>query len=135
MLSYARQDQPFARRIHRQLLNRGFEVWVDWERLEGAIAWLAHVKRAIEAATCFGFVLSHHALRSANCRLELLHARRCQVPVVCFQPGGFWIAKDLPGEIPARQATKSAKRTVLAYARRPARAPPLSRRKRKQEKY
>ena len=86
MLSYARPDLPFARCIHRRLQDQGFRVWVDWEQLATGAAWLTQVERAIEAATYFAFVLSPHALRSANCRLELLHARRCGKPVVCFRP-------------------------------------------------
>lgn len=84
MLSYASLDVSQARQIHRWLLNQGFQVWVDWERLDGNLAWLAQVEQAIESATFFGLVLSRYSLRSGNCRLELQHAQRCGKQVLFF---------------------------------------------------
>lgn len=88
-ISYAREDQPFVRRLNEALTNRGQETWVDWEGIPPVARWLSEIQSAIEAADAFVFVLSPASASSEVCRRELSHAaahRKRLVPLVRAQP-------------------------------------------------
>lgn len=73
-ISYSRQDSDFVRRLHRGLLSRDRETWVDWEGIPPTADWMKQIEAAIDAAEAFAFVLSPESLASTVCRRELDHA-------------------------------------------------------------
>jgi TIR domain len=101
-LSYSRKDQGFVRALHAALLSRGIRVWVDWRNITVlAPDWLEEVRRAIEAANDFLFVISPDALNSAHCHLELQHAiaaKKRLAPVLCREISAGLMA-TMPDEL------------------------------------
>jgi WD40 repeat protein len=94
-ISYSRQDQAFVRRLHDSLAARGREAWVDWEDIPASARWRDDLRRAIESADAFVFVLSPASASSRVCREELDHAvglNKRLVPLVLSEPGG----EDVP---------------------------------------
>jgi WD40 repeat protein len=73
-ISYAREDQAFVRRLHDTLAQRGQQPWVDWEGIPATAEWMREVKRAIDAADSFIFVVSPDSVASRVCREEAEHA-------------------------------------------------------------
>jgi WD40 repeat protein len=70
-VSYAREDQPFVRRLYDALHARGREVWVDWRAVPALADWRSEVTAAIEAADVFVFVITPESAASEVCRLEV----------------------------------------------------------------
>ena len=84
-ISYAREDQPFVRRLHSALTDHDLEVWVDWEDIPPTAEWMREVEAAIEGADSFLFVASPDSVASEICRHEIEHAashHKRLVPVV-----------------------------------------------------
>ncbi|MCC6615267.1 MAG: TIR domain-containing protein [Anaerolineae bacterium] len=73
-ISYAREDQPFVRRLHEALAQRSRETWVDWQDIPLTAQWWQEIQRGIEAADNFVFVISPDSLSSQVCQDELEHA-------------------------------------------------------------
>jgi WD40 repeat protein len=73
-ISYAREDGEFVRRIHQRLVERGHEVWVDFEGIPPSAEWLEEIERGIEASSTFVFVISPDSVGSQICRQEIDHA-------------------------------------------------------------
>ena len=81
----SRRDSELMRTLHGRLTSEGRDVWVDWEDIPPTADWQEEIKRAIEAADTFAFVLSPDSLSSKTCVAECEHAVRCNkriVPVV-----------------------------------------------------
>jgi len=73
-VSYAREDQPFVRRLHEALERRQRDTWVDWEGIYPTEEWMARIRSAIDAAQAFVFVISPHSVASPVCAEEIEHA-------------------------------------------------------------
>ncbi|HEV8690305.1 MAG TPA: toll/interleukin-1 receptor domain-containing protein, partial [Ideonella sp.] len=73
-VSYAREDQPFVRRLHEALASQGRDAWVDWEGIPPSAEWMAEIRRAIDGADAAVFVLSPDWASSQICGIELEHA-------------------------------------------------------------
>lgn len=70
-VSYAREDQPFVRRLYDELLTRGRQVWVDWHAVPALADWRSEITAAIEAADVFVFVITPQSAASEVCRFEI----------------------------------------------------------------
>jgi WD40 repeat protein len=84
-ISYAREDQPFVRRLYGALHEFGHETWVDWEGIPPSAKWMAEVRSAIDRSECFCFVVSPDSVESPICREEAAHADAANkriVPIV-----------------------------------------------------
>ena len=57
-ISYAREDQGFARDIHAALQKVNRDTWIDWRSIPDSAKWRAEIFAAIEAADNFLFVIS-----------------------------------------------------------------------------
>ncbi len=73
-VSYAREDQPFVRRLHEALEKRQRDTWVDWEGIYPTEEWMAKIRSAIDAAQAFVFVISPDSVASRVCGEEIDHA-------------------------------------------------------------
>src|SRR5262245_11475235 len=89
-ISYAREDKPFAQRLHEALASKGRQCWVDWEDIPLSADWLKEVHSGIESAGTFGVVISPDSLRSGPCSQEVIHAvehGKRIVPIMRRTPG------------------------------------------------
>lgn len=70
-LSYARDDADLVRRLGEAIRARGWQVWVDRTSIPSASEWMAEIRRGIESADGFVFVLTPSSVASRMCRVEL----------------------------------------------------------------
>ena len=75
-VSYAREDQPFVRKLHAALDRRQRDTWVDWEGIYPTEEWIAKIRSAIDSAQAFVFVISPDSVASRVCGEEIDHAVR-----------------------------------------------------------
>lgn len=73
-LSYSRKDKEFVRTLHDALEENGRDVWIDWENIPLTADWLEEIKRGIESANSFVYVISPDSVHSDVCAAELGHA-------------------------------------------------------------
>ena len=71
-LSYASQDRPSAEAINRALLEQGHDVFFDREDLPPGEEFHARIRRAIEKADLFVFLVSEDAIDSGSYTLNEL---------------------------------------------------------------
>jgi len=70
-ISYSRKDIEFVRKLNDSLDSNEIEAWVDWEGIPPSSDWMDEIKRAIEGAEAFLFVISPDSLASEVCAKEL----------------------------------------------------------------
>jgi WD40 repeat protein len=88
-ISYSRRDAEFVKRLHAGLTENKVNAWVDWEDIPPSAQWMSEIRRGIDAADAFAFVISRHSLASKVCREELQHAlvaAKRLIPVVIEDP-------------------------------------------------
>src|SRR5688572_8842964 len=94
-IAYTRPDVAFVKQLADGLRGAGKTVWVDLEGLYVGEQWWESIKKAIEAASVFLFVVSNHVVRTAVCCREAEHAAAVNkriLPVLKNEPG----RRDLP---------------------------------------
>ncbi|HWD42064.1 MAG TPA: toll/interleukin-1 receptor domain-containing protein, partial [Fimbriimonas sp.] len=80
-ISYASPDFEAAARLHAFLVERGFSVWLDRERLRSGFDWYAHVKEAADTASLMLPVLTPLWQRSEWTKFETYAADRV-IPLI-----------------------------------------------------
>lgn len=88
-ISYSRQNIAFAEALFDALSKRQISAWVDWKNIPRSAGWWSSIKRGIDEASTFIFIMSEASLASAVCTLELAHAARSGkriIPVVIEPP-------------------------------------------------
>lgn len=75
-ISYSRKDKAFVQQLHAALAQGGRDVWVDWEDIPPTADWLNEIKRGIDAANTFVFVISPDSAASEICYQEVEHANQ-----------------------------------------------------------
>src|SRR5271157_4555945 len=73
-ISYAREDQGFARDLHAALQKVNRDTWIDWRSIPDSAKWRAEIFAAIEAADNFLFIISADSVKSWMCGQEVSHA-------------------------------------------------------------
>ena len=63
-ISYAREDQGFARDLNATLQKLQRDTWIDWRSIPDSAQWRAEIFAAIEAADNFLFIISPDSVRS-----------------------------------------------------------------------
>src|SRR4051794_38033610 len=85
-ISYARSDSAsLASRLYRELQERGYDVWLDSDRLAGSAVWSVEIERALDASGVILALLSQGSYVSDICRAEQLRSLRrgkCVIPVL-----------------------------------------------------
>jgi TIR domain-containing protein len=97
-VSYSRRDSEFVGRVVESIEQRGKETWLDTEGLVDGEVFPAAIRRAIEQADTFLFVISPAAVESPFCESEVGYARDLRkriVPVLRAPVPDH----DLPAEI------------------------------------
>jgi TIR domain/NB-ARC domain len=84
-ISYARKDgADLAQRLHEDLTDEGFAVWLDVERLTAGDVWRDEIEQAIDRADVSLALLSAGSYTSDVCRVEQQRALgkgKCVIPV------------------------------------------------------
>src|SRR4051812_43691910 len=73
-VSYSRRDAAFVRKLCAGLLTQGIDSWVDWEDIPPSAEWMDEIRRGIDSADAFAFVISVDSVVSKVCGEELGHA-------------------------------------------------------------
>src|SRR5687768_15284690 len=76
-LSYARNDdEPFVRRLYKDLTHRGFRVWWDREHMPNrGLTFLQEIRDYIDGSDRLIAVIGPASLKSDYVRAEWEHAR------------------------------------------------------------
>ena len=82
-LSYARKDgAALAQRLHQDLTDEGFDVWIDEQRLTAGDVWRDEIADAIDRAGVFLALLSAGSYTSDVCRVEQQQALEKGKPII-----------------------------------------------------
>jgi hypothetical protein len=94
-LSYGRRDtQPLAERLRADLVERGYDVWQDTERIRSGWDWDEEIEVGLRRSRALLALLSPHAVRRAGgpgnpdnkdsvCLDEIAYARGvCRIPII-----------------------------------------------------
>jgi hypothetical protein len=73
-ISYAHDDQDFARKLSDELNRKNFSVWLDREAIEPGENWQNDLQQALDSSEWFVFLLSSTSLSKPNVALELGYA-------------------------------------------------------------
>ena len=73
-LSYAESDHAIAERIRKTLMRESFTVWTSKTDVQTGEASKEEIKKGIEGADTFVYLLSHKSLNSKSCQQALDHA-------------------------------------------------------------
>ncbi len=74
-ISYSRKDIVFARRLYDSLEASGRNAWIDWEDIPYSVDWWQEIRRALDEADSFVFIISPDSLASEVCNREITYAR------------------------------------------------------------
>ncbi|CAF3986523.1 unnamed protein product [Rotaria sp. Silwood2] len=102
MISYSHKDKEICLRIHQQLINDGFRVWIDNDCLRGST--MVGIANAIENSLCVMICMSNTYKQSVYCQSEAHYAfeRRCRlIPIIVesnYRPDG-WLGIIVSGKI------------------------------------
>src|ERR1035438_1342599 len=84
-ISYAHRDGgSLAARLQRDLQGRGFDVWLDRQRLKGGDRWTNEIEDGLDRAQVVLALLSDGSFTSDTCRAEqgwALDASKCVIPL------------------------------------------------------
>jgi hypothetical protein len=85
-ISYARRDgAELARRLQADLTAKGFDAWLDKQRLAGGAVWTADIEAALDNAEFVLALLTPGSYTSEICRAEQLRSLRkgkCVLPLL-----------------------------------------------------
>jgi NB-ARC domain/TIR domain len=85
-ISYAHRDgTELARRLQADLTEKGFDAWLDKQRLAGGAVWTTEIEVALDAAEFVLALLTPGSYTSEICRAEQLRSLRkgkCLVPLL-----------------------------------------------------
>ena len=123
-ISYSRKDKVFARRLFDRFKLENFSAWVDWIGIPYSAKWMDEIRAGIDQADNYVFIISHDALLSKVCHLELEHARKQNkriIPIVRREAdaktlASEWLGKDW--ETTARSNWEELKRLNFIFFRK-----------------
>src|SRR5437763_1112191 len=81
-VSYSRRDAEFVTRLAEGLRGRGKDVWLDVQGIRDGERFPEALRRAIEDADAFVFVISPDSVASDFCEQEVAHASQLNKRIV-----------------------------------------------------
>lgn len=101
-ISYSRRDGVFARRLVERLAEQGLDSWVDWTGIPYSTEWWAEIRKGIDSAQNFVFLITPDSVTSRVCNLEVEYARQTNkriIPLMRREPdvralGDIWANTD-----------------------------------------
>jgi WD40 repeat protein len=94
-ISYSRKDKEAARRLCEKFESQELDTWIDWNDIPISRDWRDEIRKGIEEADVFVFLISPDSCRSVVCKEELAQAvenGKRLIPVV--------IRETNPAEVP-----------------------------------
>jgi hypothetical protein len=79
-ISYSKKNREYARNLADDLLQRGFDVWID-DEIEPSEDWWRNIRQAIRDCDAFTIVMTPESEASHWVQLELLHALEFKKPI------------------------------------------------------
>lgn len=73
-ISYARKDRKYAEKLVGRFAQEEADVWIDWEDIPPSTDWWDEIKKGIEGADVFLFLISPDSIVSKVCKEEINHA-------------------------------------------------------------
>lgn len=73
-LSYSREDLTFARRLRDDLVNAGFNIWMDKTHIPGGHHWDDTIEEALSKTEVLVVLISPDSVKSQNVRDEMDYA-------------------------------------------------------------
>jgi hypothetical protein len=73
-ISYSRRDTDFARNLAARFETEGMGAWVDWQDIPPSVDWMKEIRKGIEEADIFLFLISPDSVSSKACADEVEHA-------------------------------------------------------------
>lgn len=70
-IAYSRKNVDFTRKLHDDLVKRGWELWIDWIDIPLSENWRKEIESGILNANIFMFILSPDSIRSEQCNQEV----------------------------------------------------------------
>jgi formylglycine-generating enzyme required for sulfatase activity len=93
-ISYDHQDGDYAHELERELVRRGFEVWID-ERIDVGTRWPQALEEQVDACAAFVVVMTPRSRDSSWVQNELARALRKGKPVLpLLLEGEPWLAVE-----------------------------------------
>jgi len=89
-ISYAREDQPYTRKLADSLRQRGFEVWMD-DRIDFGDRWWQTIVQAIRASAAIVVVMTPDSEQSEWVEREILLAQHEGKPIFPLLLRGYGI--------------------------------------------
>src|ERR1019366_2356103 len=84
-ISYARKDgAALAQRLQKDLKERGYDAWLDMQRIKGGATWTTDIEHALDEAEYVLALMTSGSYVSEICRAEQLRALRkdkCVIPL------------------------------------------------------
>ena len=85
-ISYARKDgAALAQRLQKDLNEKGFDAWLDTQRITGGATWTTDIEHALDDAEFVLALMTAGSYVSEICRAEQLRALRkhkCVIPLM-----------------------------------------------------
>ena len=69
-VSYSRNDEDFARKITATLINFGFDVWLDVERIPSGANWANTIHEGLTESSIMLLILTPDSMKSENVERE-----------------------------------------------------------------
>ena len=76
-ISYSRKDKAFVETLDAALRQAKRDPWIDWDDIRKGEDWWQSIRRGIEAAETFLFVVSPDSVASSVCWDEIEYASQC----------------------------------------------------------
>jgi hypothetical protein len=91
-VSYSHKDKEFVHKLHQDLENEGFEVWID-DRIDFGDEWPMIIQEKLDACDAFILVASENAYESKWVQKELTRAQRINKPIFpILLQGEAWLS-------------------------------------------
>lgn len=91
-ISYSRKDTEYAFKLKDQLQDKGFDVWIDNEKLSASDRWQKLIGKAIHGCSAFVLIMTPDSEKSDWVQDELALARKNEKPIFpLLLKGGEWV--------------------------------------------
>jgi hypothetical protein len=102
-ISYGRADSKlFAKKLNDRLVERGLEVWFDFDDIPLGVDYQKQIDHGIEKADNFLFIIAPHSVNSPYCGLEVDLALKCNkriIPILHVEQIGYEVWQQrFPGK-------------------------------------
>ena len=81
-LSYSRTDTKFAKQIADDLINHGFDVWMDQSHIPGGKHWDNDIEKALKNSFVVVLIVSHASVASENVKDEVVFAKKRNIHII-----------------------------------------------------